>query len=213
MGNDGYCPRAFGDGPARGFASQDGAADGDRRAETRRELFDLIRRFRHERYDMRSLLTDGLGMTAAEAHVLAHLLRAEREERGVRPSDVAHRVRITPSAISQTLKALEGKGLIVRERSERDSRSVELRLTAKGKGTASELFRRRATMVDDLIAYIGEDELRAFVSTLGRVMEFCDDRLGHERPESDDGERCEGMAAVCPQTFASENGKAGGTCA
>ena len=59
-------------------------------------------------------------------------------------------------------------------------------------------------MVDDLIAYIGEDELRAFV---------CDDRLGHERPESDDGERCGGMAAVCPQAFASENGKAGGTCA
>lgn len=159
-------------------AGGEGRCGGVQPCDAERELFDLMRRFRHERYDMRPLLTGGTDMTTAEAHVLAYLLRAEREGRCVRPSDVARRGRITPSAISQTLKALEGKGMVARERSAHDSRSVTLRLTERGRASAVELFERRSAMVDELVSYVGEDELRAFAATLGRVMEFCDERLG-----------------------------------
>lgn len=64
------------------------------------------------------------GLTPMEAHALVLLFCADEKQCSVKPSDIAHRLRVSPSAVSQFLRGLERKGFIVRTRAEDDSRSV-----------------------------------------------------------------------------------------
>lgn len=56
------------------------------------------------------------GITPAEMYAIMAVSRLEGEGRKVRPGDIAKCGQATPSAVSQTLKSLEEKGLITRQR-------------------------------------------------------------------------------------------------
>lgn len=70
------------------------------------------------------------GLNPAQWEALRYLVRANRFSRT--PAALADYVGSTRGTISQTLIALEQKGLAVRSASARDGRSVELALTRRG---------------------------------------------------------------------------------
>ncbi|MSU91515.1 MarR family transcriptional regulator [Rhodobacteraceae bacterium 2CG4] len=76
---------------------------------------------------------DGLNPTQAAA--LAYLARANRFSRA--PSHVAAYLGATRGTTSQTLRALERKGLVSERRSDRDRRSISYAPTARGAGIAA----------------------------------------------------------------------------
>lgn len=70
------------------------------------------------------------GLNPAQSMALEYLARANKFSR--QPSHVAEYMGSTRGTISQTLKALRDKGLIVEVRSEADRRSVSYDLTSRG---------------------------------------------------------------------------------
>ncbi|MCY4310665.1 MAG: MarR family transcriptional regulator [Rhodospirillaceae bacterium] len=70
------------------------------------------------------------GLNPAQWAVLRYLGRANRYSRT--PTAISDYLGTTRGTMSQTIKALEGKGLIVRETNDRDRRAVLLNLTEQG---------------------------------------------------------------------------------
>lgn len=71
------------------------------------------------------------GLQPVQWEVLRYLDRANRFSRT--PADVTAYLGITKGTVSQTLKALEGKGLVRKRVSRADRRSRELELTGRGR--------------------------------------------------------------------------------
>ena len=136
--------------------------------ELRQELFDVADRMRRSRVAPPA----PAGMTPVEARTVMKLGFMEREGRVVRPGDVARICHLSPSAISQTLKSLETKGLIVRARAEGDCRAVSIELTEAGRAMNEAGRRLHDARLDDLIAFLGEDDARELIRIMGRMFEF-----------------------------------------
>lgn len=114
------------------------------------------------------------GVTPAEARVLHMVFAARRDGQTARPGPLAARMRTTPSALSQILKDLDGKGLIVRARGQEDCRSVTLDLTAEGDRVARVVDDAYTDFARGLIEDVGIDEMRAFLGTFERIVDYCD---------------------------------------
>jgi DNA-binding MarR family transcriptional regulator len=104
-----------------------------------------------------------LGLTYPQYLVMLALW--EREQATVK--DLGAALRLDSGTLSPLLKRLEAAGLVCRERSARDERSVVVRLTPDG-----ELLRRRALRVPPQIldeAGLHLDELAGLRGTLSRM--------------------------------------------
>lgn len=75
-------------------------------------------------------LESGHGLSLAEYEVLAFL--SEAPERRLRPSELARRVVISPSALTRRIDRLEKRGLVCREPCPHDARGAYAVLCARG---------------------------------------------------------------------------------
>lgn len=87
------------------------------------------------------------GLSATQAQLLV-LLRGERA--GVRLSTLAERLRVTLPTVSESVAALEAKGLVERRPDPEDGRAARIRLTRRGQRTAD----RVATWTDELVGVV-----------------------------------------------------------
>lgn len=76
----------------------------------------------------------GVDLNSVQRAALLYLARANRFSRA--PSHVAEYLLATRGTVSQTLKALQRKGLVVERRSETDRRSIAYSLTLEGERLA-----------------------------------------------------------------------------
>jgi DNA-binding MarR family transcriptional regulator len=124
----------------------------------------------------RVLLKD-LGLTYPQYLVLMVLW-----EHGELPvKELGSHLRLDSGTLSPLLKRLEAAGLVRRERSTRDERSVEVRLTEEGQA-----LRRRALDVPRRIASVTGlelDELRDLRTRLDRLTTALDEAALEETPE------------------------------
>ena len=140
----------------------------DTAAGLRRRLFDAAARMRKQRQEPPT----PKGITSAEMYAIMAVSRLEGEGRKVRSGDIAKCGQATPSAVSQTLKSLEEKGLIVRRRGEGDSRSVTISLTNAGHEFEKEGRRLHDERFMHMLEFLGEDDAREFVRIVNRMLEF-----------------------------------------
>ncbi len=108
--------------PCRDGAAN-GSANGDPSIDRMTSLVDRLARAVH-------CLQFADGLNPAQWAVLRYLGRANRYSRT--PTAISDYLGTTRGTMSQTIKALEAKGLIGRESSDRDRRAVLLRLTGAG---------------------------------------------------------------------------------
>lgn len=144
-------------------------------AETKRELYELMQRMRHDRITPPT----PEGVTPSEARTMMTVAMLEEHGEPIRPGRVAELSHTTPSALSQTFKALEEKGLIERHRSGDDYRAVTVNLTAEGR-------RMRDEHMEQVMAFVGEEDMAHLVRILKRVVAF------HDLTHTSDG------SAPCP---------------
>lgn len=71
------------------------------------------------------------GLSFAELRLLLSIRAAA--DRGRRPTDLAHELRMTPSGVTRALLPLEKRGIVARERDETDGRASQAGLTAAGR--------------------------------------------------------------------------------
>lgn len=139
-------------------------------AETKHELYELMQRMRHDR------ITPPIpeGVTPSEARTMMAVFSLDACGEPVRPGRVAEISHTTPSALSQTFKALEEKGLIERHRTSDDYRAVTVSLTDEGRRFAAEGRRLRDDHMEQIMAYLGESDMAHLVRILKRVVEYHD---------------------------------------
>lgn len=140
--------------------------------ESRSELFELMQRMRRIRYTFPA----PEGVTPSEARTVVSIEELHRCHEETRPGRVAEFTRTTPSALSQTFKSLEEKGFIERRRTGDDYRGVTVSLTTEGRHLAEESRRLHDEHMDQVMAYLGEQDTNHLVRILRRVVEFYESR-------------------------------------
>ena len=157
-------------------------------AEMKRELYELMQRSR--RGNFAPPLPEGVTPSEARTIMMVAGLRCGGED--VRPGRVAEMTHTTPSALSQTFKTLEEKGLIERRRASGDYRAVTVSLTEEGERVAEEGRRLRDEHMDAVMEYVGVEDMQHLVRIMRKVVEF------HEQaPEVACRSHAEGDDAPC----------------
>lgn len=149
----------------------------------RNEMFETMQRMRQRR----STPPLPPGITRGEINALMMLSMMEARGEVVRPGMLAACSHATPGAVSQTLKSLEEKGLIVRRRGEGDSRSVTISLTNAGHEFEKEGRRLHDERFMHMLEFLGEDDAREFVRIVNRMLEF---EESHPWKRASGGMRC-----------------------
>lgn len=140
----------------------------DTAAGLRRRLFDAAARMRKQRQEPPA----PKGITPAEMYAIMSVSRLEGEGRKVRPGDIAKCGQATPSAVSQTLKSLEEKGLITRQRDKGDSRAVTVHLTKEGRAFSARGRELHEQMIDGVLTYLGPEDAEHLVRIVERLADF-----------------------------------------
>lgn len=140
----------------------------DTAAGLRRRLFDAAARMRKQRQEPPA----PKGITPAEMYAIMAVSRLEGEGRKVRPGDIAKCGQATPSAVSQTLKSLEEKGLITRQRDKGDSRAVTVHLTKEGRAFSARGRELHERMIDGVLTYLGPEDAEHLVRIVERLADF-----------------------------------------
>lgn len=139
-----------------------------------------LTRFRHMRFIPAPASTE---LTPAETHVIMGIGHCiERGERP-RPRDIGRMLRLSASALSQTLGSLEKKAYITRERSGRDARQVALGLTDEGRRFVDSEVSRFRDIMREMRDYLGEDDLREFARLLNKVNAFYEKQVAAGKME------------------------------
>lgn len=141
---------------------------GDTAAGLRRRLFDAAARMRKQRKEPPA----PEGVTPAEMYAIMAVSRLEGEGRKVRSGDIAKCGQATPSAVSQTLKSLEEKGLITRQRDKGDSRAVTVHLTEDGRTFSARGRELHEQMIDKVLTYLGPEDAEHLVRIVERLADF-----------------------------------------
>lgn len=116
------------------------------------------------------------GTPPAEARIMLTVHDMARiSEDPVQPRTLAERIHMTPSAVSQILKALEEKGLIERHRNADDNRVVTIVLTEEGERLAAEVEAMHDAHLGDLIDAIGEDDANELIRIVGKIIDHYSD--------------------------------------
>lgn len=126
------------------------------------ELSVLVRRLRRVIAVRARTIHDEL--TPAAYLVLAFVI-----ERGqARPSVVADAFDLDKGAVSRLVQTLVDLGLASKERDPQDGRAWVIAATAAGRGKMTDLASRRRARLSRLLDDWSDDDLGAFVATLGR---------------------------------------------
>lgn len=138
--------------------------------ELKEEFVRLMRMIHREQFH--PTWTPG-NLSKPEMHALMCVWIAHRHNKEARPSSLAKYSHVSPSAVSQTLKTLEGKGLVARVRSANDSRSVVIELTEEGRALIEEIQSIRSSYFDEMFEAIGVDDMQTLMRIMRRVLDFC----------------------------------------
>lgn len=106
------------------------------------------------------------GITRSEFSVLSALARAERP---LRASEVVSTTLLSGASITKITDSLVNRGLMVRQKSERDGRVVLLALTDAGRAVVDDEMPRRLADDEQLIAGLTATEREALTGLLRKV--------------------------------------------
>lgn len=83
--------------------------------------------------------------------------------------ELTKRLGIQPGSASEVIAKLEGAGLITREPSETDRRTVDIALTEKGRRLALEAEEQRSRRHEEMFSCLSEDEKAELLALLEKV--------------------------------------------
>ena len=116
-------------------------------------------------------------MTFNEAHVMGILLRMSTPENPLTATGLIRRTHLLKSQMNKILSTLEGKGFIVRLRSENDRRMAHILLTEEGKAAYLEEHSNVEALLTQLVDRLGPDRASRIAHDLQDVIDALDEIL------------------------------------
>lgn len=107
-----------------------------------------------------------------EAMVCGLLAQAAAAGRPVTASGLCRQTRILKSQMNVILRSLEGRGMIVRRRSQTDRRQIELHLLPAGRACYEATHRRALEMTNRLIAGLGPERVQVLLPLLRQAADI-----------------------------------------
>lgn len=118
------------------------------------------------------LLGDALGISTTQSAVLMFL----KQRKGVSMGTLAAGIGLKITSLSGLIDRMEHKGLVARQRSAKDRRSVEIVLTPMGRCMLAKAEPLVRTANDAVLKEIGSTaEARAFASACESIIDLADD--------------------------------------
>lgn len=114
------------------------------------------------------------GLSFNEALVCNLLARAQREGRTMTASALCAQTRILKSQMNAILLSLEDQGIIQRRQDQQDRRRMELLLLPEGLRRYDASHRRILSLVDRLIAAMGENRVCQLIPLLHQAVDIFD---------------------------------------
>lgn len=96
--------------------------------------------------------------------VLEGFHTAHPEAKGMYVSDLAHKLHVSPPAVSRMLRSLEGKGYIERIVDLNDRRNIFIRLTREGSRVRDDKKREFIAFMEQVFARMGEENTRQLLA-------------------------------------------------
>ena len=115
-----------------------------------------------------ALFADRLAALSLEPRDVG-ILRLVAVEPGLSQQTLADRLGVGPSRVVVLIDELEKKDLVARERSTRDRRNYELRLTDAGRDVMSRMREIGAAHENDLVAALSPDERKTLAALLTKI--------------------------------------------
>jgi DNA-binding MarR family transcriptional regulator len=106
--------------------------------------------------------------------VLLFMIRKHeaQSQTGLRVSDIACRLHVTASNVTQMVTDLEEKGLVERKMGSSDRRVVEVSLSPEGRRAVDGMRRPYFEKMEELVLLLGEERARTLIGLLAEVEGF-----------------------------------------
>jgi DNA-binding MarR family transcriptional regulator len=132
------------------------------------ELADMVARLR------RAMRRAARAVDPANPLAVAQLelLSAVADEPGIRPGELARRLRLAPNSVTTLVNGLSTKGLITRTAGGADARAVKLTLTGKGREAVDGWKRTNASIIETALTALEEDHYRVLSTALPALREL-----------------------------------------
>ncbi|MFS0780726.1 MarR family winged helix-turn-helix transcriptional regulator [Bacillus sp. 1P06AnD] len=113
----------------------------------------------------------------SEMRLLISIFEVNRHRgKDVKAAELSRILHISPSSVTQLLNKLEKDGLLMRQMSERDRRSMLVSLTDEGIKAADQGRQRIAAVFEELVGYLGEKDSRQLTELMNKVFAFFNQR-------------------------------------
>lgn len=107
--------------------------------------------------------------TITQARIMKYIL--ENKDKEIFQKDLEHKLNLRRATVSEVLSTMEKKGLIKREKNERDARSNKIILSMHESNEYYKIKQNIEKLEQKLIENISKDELNTFISTLEKMKE------------------------------------------
>jgi DNA-binding MarR family transcriptional regulator len=120
----------------------------------------------------RERMGEGLQLTKTQLEILFMLAESPQTTR-----DLAKRLFVTQSAVTQTIDTLVRRDLIVRRHGEDDRRVVSLHLSQAGQKLTDHLCGMRNRHMKALVGSLSKEELKALISITEKVTKLVEEEI------------------------------------
>lgn len=143
------------------------------------ELAEQFRRIRH----LTSCIMSYSGLSHSE-FCLISIIKAYEEQGGVIVSDIVSEMKVTPPAVSRSLKSLESRGLLQRETNALNHRNTTVRLTEKGSEVFDSACKTFGEVMDSIRDKIGSEKTELFCNIIKETTDVMSEYVSEKDFES-----------------------------
>jgi len=118
-------------------------------------------------------LADELGLTEVELKCLLSL----GTDKGLNNTNVAKRIHLTASRVTRIIDGLEKKGYLNKGHNHKDSRSLSLSLSRKGRLFIKKLNKQNVDMHSKILVEIKKSQRKALIHTMENLNSVAERRL------------------------------------
>lgn len=152
--------------------ADDEGAEGDAASSRAGELLEAFSRFDRAMH-MGNRRSVGMATKPGQLWVLFCLKRRGATlGQGLRVSEIAAELGVTPSSVTQIVTELESNGLVVRSMDAADRRAVRVSLTDSGQRLTEEFHRPYMPVMNELALSLGDEKCQTLIDLLSEVDGF-----------------------------------------